>query len=222
MTGTVTVNIQASTASARSGGGGGSGAVSSVTGAGTVTCSPTTGAVTCTGTGGGGHVYWNPSVCVVQGSGPSGGGSKPVSTYPVDTLTTAGTTTAPVVCGEAFSFTNRGTGQWEEWHKANEAANPSGKLTVNFYTDAATSGNVIWDGVLACGAATTTNQPNYGSVQSLGTVAPGAINTVYSATLSNFNITCAAGSTMWLRLYLDSSTTSTGNILLTDVSWVEQ
>ena len=159
---------------------------------------------------------------MVQGSGPSIGGSIPLTTYPVATLTTAGTATAPVVCGGAFSFTNRGTGQWIEWHKANEAANPSGKLTVNFYTDAATSGNVIWDGVLACGATTTTNQPTYGSVQALGTVVPSAINTIYSATLSNFNITCAAGSSMWLRMYLDSTTTSTGNILLTDVQWTEQ
>ena len=165
--------------------------------------------------------YWNPSVCVVQGVGPSLGGSIPTTTYPVATLTTAGDTTHPVTCGGAYSYTNRGTSQWMEWHKAIEVANPTGQLLVNFYTDLATSGNVIWDAVLACGAASSTNHPVYGSVQTLGTVVPGAINTVYSATLSNLNITCAAGSTVWLRLYLDSSTTSTGNILLTDVQWTE-
>jgi hypothetical protein len=46
-------------------GGGGGGAVASVTGAGTVTCSPTTGSVVCTGSGGGG----SPAVTPLTGSG---------------------------------------------------------------------------------------------------------------------------------------------------------
>lgn len=49
MTGTAMATITPSAASARSGGGG---AVASVTGAGSVSCSPTTGAVVCTGSGG--------------------------------------------------------------------------------------------------------------------------------------------------------------------------
>lgn len=176
------------------------------------------------GAGGSGHVYWNPAVCVAQGaSGVSLGGNIPATTPPVAAYSAAGTATTPQICGAAFSIANKGNGQWIEWHKVLEVANPSGLVTFNYYSDAATSGNGFWTVLMACGAAGATYQPTYGSAQTSSASAVTAINNIYSATITTGTITCAAGSTIWGRVYLDSTTTvASGNLDLTDFQYVEQ
>jgi len=173
--------------------------------------------------GGSGVLFWNPAVCVVQGAGVSLGGTFTAVAAP-SAVYTVGSGTVPNSCGAAFPAATKGT-QYMEWHKILEPEYPSnnaGQLTWQWYLDSTNAGNVVWGVQFGCGAAAATVQPTYAAEQTTAAVAgTGTANQTLTSTIATPTLTCAAGDSLWARTYLDSTTTATGNIVLTDFQFIE-
>jgi hypothetical protein len=91
--------------------------VSSVTGAGTVSCSPTTGAVTCTGSGGSGTVLYNQ----IGGCVESNDGTTPNSVLDIAACQASDSTNAVTIT--AAAFTKSTAGAWASGSGSNGMGN---------------------------------------------------------------------------------------------------
>jgi hypothetical protein len=85
------------------------------------------------------------------------------------------------------------------------------------YRSTSTTGNIVWNIATACVADGATGDPSFNTAQTVSTAAQGTTLQWKTATLTGITTTgCAANSEMMVKIGLDASTTTTGNIDMVD------
>lgn len=97
----------------------------------------------------------------------------------------------------------------------------SGAVDIYLRTNAvSTTGNQVWAISTACMTDAASSDPSFNSAQNLTIATQGTTLRNSSGTLSSVTLTgCAAGYEMFVRVTLDATTTTTGNINLTTYGW---
>jgi hypothetical protein len=91
-------------------------------------------------------------------------------------------------------------------------------LVAKMHTESATSGAVTWDVKFACtGADGSAIQPTYAALQKFAAVTITALEVEYTAKLAAPTFTCAHDQTLYTRFELNSDTTATGLIDMTNL-----